>query len=116
MSNIGNTAHKIPTGDQGQRYEVKAKFKGKKVEETVGYTNQSSGGGIMRMLMSWPRVVDGSIRVVDRFPGIEELIHFDKFKAGCRRCVSEVYAGREACRCCATVFPLKEDRNGRKSN
>lgn len=90
-------------GDRGQRYEVLAKnYEGKEV--TVGYTNDKTGGGIVAMIQRSAAL--HTYRVKDRFPGIEQFVDFAKFKAGCRKCVSEVYAGHDHCRYCSTRFSL----------
>lgn len=41
-------------GDQGQRYEVHAKWKHDKKDFIVGWTNNHSGGGIYQMALKHP--------------------------------------------------------------
>lgn len=90
-------------GDKGQRYEVHATDVETGDLILVGRTNAKDGGGVMATAILHPLLKDP--KVVDRFPGFEKLTDPSKFAAGCRKCVSDVYAGREACRYCNYVFP-----------
>jgi len=91
-------------GDEGQRYEVHAtNLRGKDV--VIGWTNRSDGGEIVRAVGQ--DLTFDKPRVVDRFPGIEKLIALP-FKAGCRKCVEQIYAGKDACSYCNMRFRRPE--------
>lgn len=97
-------------GDKGQRYEVHAKdaTKGNR-DRVIGWTNNPTGGMIVGTAISNQFLSE--IRVVDRTPGIEKLIDDTKFKAGCRKCVEQVYAGKDHCSYCHYQFPMAQAVN-----
>lgn len=53
----------IPTGDRGQRYEVR--YTGHDgVERVYGWVNKADGGGLLASVKLWPAAKSG--RVLDR--------------------------------------------------
>lgn len=95
-------------GDRGQRYEVRAKRLGSGDESVIGWLNAADGGEMLRRSRENPRFLSSSVRVVDRFPGIEKILpDWTAFKAGCRKCIGQLMGGKAACAYCSTRFPLK---------
>lgn len=94
-----------PNGDQGQRYEIRAHHVTRRKDVAVGWTNNPSGGEILRMAQQNFLLENPS--VVDRTPGIERLIDDSRFQAGCRKCVEQIYCGHDHCSYCQMRFPLK---------
>lgn len=93
------------TGDEGQRYEVRAKSRRHGWREiTIGWTNAVDGGGIARMVAMTPDLSE--MKIKDRCPEIEKLLtDWTKFKGRCRRCLEGLYAGKEACTYCNYRYP-----------
>lgn len=94
------------SNDQGQRYEVWAiNAAGDKIR--IGWTNQASGGGVVDVVLRHPTL--HSPEVIDRTPGIERFVE-TPFKAGCKKCLEQVYAGRDNCRYCNCKFKVAHGR------
>lgn len=71
--NCSECSDKTRVGDKGQRYEVRAmvEINGQDEEHVVGYTDDETGGGLVRMLKlhpSWhsPRVIDRGLKEENR--------------------------------------------------
>lgn len=93
-------------GDQGQRYEVHARRASDQVDVVFGWTNSADGGRLMQEVLGSYRFHGG--RIVDRWPGIENILEdWTAFKAGCRKCLEQLFAGRDVCPYCHMRFPLR---------
>lgn len=91
-------------GRAGQRFEVRG-ITLANTEVVVGWTNEPDGGVVAHTIRNMPlRYKD--VKVVDLDPGIEKLlVHWRQWKAGCRKCLAELYAGKSACAYCRYRFP-----------
>lgn len=92
-------------GDKGQRYEVRATTRTGQ-GKVIGWTDIADGGSIAESARGAVHLKD--VLVVDRFPGIEKILEdWKTFKADCRKCVSQLYAGKHGCGYCGCRFPKK---------